>query len=103
MNPDDDDQKVLTWQRQIGRKDPELIKLSRVPEFQAVKRFSESDGYRMGDEQNWNGQPQRELPKFAGRNAKMAPAIESVQSEPAMNDECGVKYEMARQGLPWLE
>ena len=33
----------------------------------------------------------------------MASAIERIQPEGTMDQECGIKDEMARDGLPWLE
>jgi len=87
VNPHDEEQKILARERQIGRNHPELIKHPEIANFQSVDRLSDRDGGGVGNEQEWNGQPQRKLPSLAGGDAKVAPAIEGVQSQGAMDEE----------------
>src|SRR4051812_41984806 len=103
MNPHDNEQKVLAWEREIGRANPKFIKYAGIAEFEPVDRFSETDIGCMGDQQKRNGKPERKLPSLVGGNAKVASAIEGVQSERAMNDQRGIEDEMAGKRLPRLQ
>ena len=103
MYPYGDEQKILTWELQIGRNHPKLIEDPAIAEFESVGGLPDRDGDGVGYQQERDGKPERELPTLAARDAKVASAIERIQPEGTMDQECGIKDEMARDGLPWLE
>jgi len=41
----------------------------------------------MGDEQERDGEPKRELPRFARRHAQMAPPIQRIKAEQSVGEE----------------
>ena len=45
----------------------------------------------------------RKLPQLSRRDAQVAPAVEGVEPEAGMDEECAIEDETAEVGLPWLE
>ena len=103
MNPEDEQEQVLPGQRKIRRNDPKLIQHPGKAKLEAVSRFPDRDGSRVGDEQQRNGEPQRKLPSLARRDAQMSPAIERIEPERAMSKKRGIKQEPAGYCLPRRE
>ncbi len=103
MNPQDDEQKKLARQGRVGRNHPELIEEARIAGFESVDRAPERDCGGVRDQQQRNGKPERKLPQLTGRDAKVAPAIEGVEPEARVDEECRIEDETAGSGLPWLE
>src|SRR5215212_11037555 len=103
MNPHDSQQKVLAWERGIGRTNPEFIKHAGIAEFEPVDRLSQADTSCVRHQQKRNGKPECKLPSFISGNTKVTSTIERVQPKRTMDYECGIKDEMTGKGLPRLQ
>ena len=100
MYPGDEKEEKLASHHIFRRQHPHLVQDAVVAELHLIQRCAHANDARVLDEQQWNGEPQRELPCFPRGYSQVPPAVKCVEAKQRMSHERSVEEAQTWKSLP---
>jgi hypothetical protein len=100
VNPKNQQEEQLPGEREVRRHHPKLVEHRQVANLTTILELAESDTDSVRHEQEWNCQPEGQLPRFICWHTQMPASVKRIKAEEPVRDKSGIKHHHAGISLP---